>query len=967
MANKKIKKVDLNGEIYDIAVDGVDKVEGLEERLAELHSVDGNTLVIGENTDTPEPPGYADQTLTSVLVGGVLYPIKDTKYTHPTYTSNAEGLYKVAVDGTGHVSKATAVTKTDITNLGIPAQDTTYTSKSAASGGTAVSLVTTGEKYTWNNKQAAISDLATIRSNASTGATHAGSTHARTDATKVEDSTTNGNIKINGTETNVYTHPAYTSKAEGLYKVTVDNTGHISAATAVTKTDITNLGIPGSNTNTTYDLAAAKSKTNGSVTLDLTAGGSGSGTDSVTIKGTGATTVTTDANGVITINSTDNNTVYTHPTHTSKASGLYKVTVDGTGHVSAATAVTKSDITSLGIPGSDTNTTYTIETGDSNGQIKVTPSSGDAYNVDVKGLGSAAYTNSSAYMPAGDTSHGTHVSAATVKSALGTGTGTSKYLREDGAWVTPPNTTYSNATTSTAGLMSSTDKRNLNNLVTAWSADGTDDTLINKVQEVLDAFKNTPEGTDIVESLAGKSKVGHTHGTSTKNVAPSGHTHTVTVSGTTGNNSGSAVKAVTGYGSFSGGSGSASFSVYSSDTTTTADTIASSGRIPYISAASHTAASLGTASTGTVSISGGSYSGTTKYMKVSTTAANTGTVGISGGSGSLVAYDASTGGNAKTTNGNRIPFITSLSKSGYTPAGSVSLTDGTAPSMGAATTKYLHFSAGTTPPKSASFSGTAVTSGAASTTTTSSAGANTSKTSNTGDAGSTTIASVSGGVLTISNVANHNHTYYAPVAHTHTLSHTHSVTAAGTVTLTDGTAPSLTANTTASGGIQYVHSQGTFSAGTTPKSSASFTGTNSTAVVTGGTTYHLAHGHTGASLTGTTTFNTNAIKSVTLSASTTSTDGPAYTESISGSAPSLGGTKTFVTGYPNFSGGSGSHTTKYLKLNHTHTGASLGTASTADAAPHTHTHSYGSSTALTTGTNSGTAVAAVTEVEASAE
>lgn len=46
--------------------------------------------------------------------------------------------------------------------------DTTYSSLSAASGGTAESLVTTGEKYTWNNKQAAISDLATIRSNAAT-------------------------------------------------------------------------------------------------------------------------------------------------------------------------------------------------------------------------------------------------------------------------------------------------------------------------------------------------------------------------------------------------------------------------------------------------------------------------------------------------------------------------------------------------------------------------------------------------------------------------------------------------------------------------------------------------------------------------------------------------------------------------------------------------------------------------------
>lgn len=45
-----------------------------------------------------------------------------------------------------------------------------------------------------------------------------------------------------------------------------------------------------------------------------------------------------------------------------------------------------------------TDTTYTVATGDSNGQIKVTPSSGDAYNVSVKGLGSNAYT-STAYLP----------------------------------------------------------------------------------------------------------------------------------------------------------------------------------------------------------------------------------------------------------------------------------------------------------------------------------------------------------------------------------------------------------------------------------------------------------------------------------------------------------------------------------------------------------------------------------------
>ena len=43
---------------------------------------------------------------------------------------------------------------------------------------------------------------------------------------------------------NNYTHPSYTAQASGLYKVTVDSTGHVSAATAVTKSDITALGIP---------------------------------------------------------------------------------------------------------------------------------------------------------------------------------------------------------------------------------------------------------------------------------------------------------------------------------------------------------------------------------------------------------------------------------------------------------------------------------------------------------------------------------------------------------------------------------------------------------------------------------------------------------------------------------------------------------------------------------------------------
>jgi len=48
------------------------------------------------------------------------------KYTHPVHTAHVAGLYKITVDTQGHVTAASAVSKTDITALGIPAKDTVY-------------------------------------------------------------------------------------------------------------------------------------------------------------------------------------------------------------------------------------------------------------------------------------------------------------------------------------------------------------------------------------------------------------------------------------------------------------------------------------------------------------------------------------------------------------------------------------------------------------------------------------------------------------------------------------------------------------------------------------------------------------------------------------------------------------------------------------------------------------------------
>lgn len=60
---------------------------------------------------------------------------------------------------------------------------------------------------------------------------------------------------------------------------------------------------------------------------------------------------------------------YTHPAHTARTSGLYKITVDSLGHVIAVSAVQKSDITGLGIPNS--NTTYDLASDYSNGLMSM--------------------------------------------------------------------------------------------------------------------------------------------------------------------------------------------------------------------------------------------------------------------------------------------------------------------------------------------------------------------------------------------------------------------------------------------------------------------------------------------------------------------------------------------------------------------------------------------------------------------
>ena len=429
------------------------------------------------------------------------------KYTHPTYTSSASGFKKFTVDATGHVSATAAVAKTDITGLGIPAQDTTYAAATSAADG----LMTSTDKFKSDN----LSGIYTVKGTqtATTGSwlgeinvpalydgltiayylPYNGSGNATLNLTLSDGTTTGpidcyytgasrlttqygagstiiltywsaGSIKVAGTATtndrwthceynsnttyalattakiglmpilsnnsdqylngtgnwstpidttyaavttaadglmiaadktkldgiaegaNNYTHPTYTSSASGFKKFTVDAMGHVSATAAVAKTDITGLGIPAQDT--TY--AAFTSAANGLVPAAKN-GTTSYLTSAYVLTGAGwkaGTKYNTD-------------TTYTHPTYTSAASALRKVTIDATGHVSATAAVAKSDITALGIPGEDTNTTYA-------NYIGATSSAAG-----VAGL-----------VPSATTAQ------------------TSSYLRGDGTWNVPTNTTY---------------------------------------------------------------------------------------------------------------------------------------------------------------------------------------------------------------------------------------------------------------------------------------------------------------------------------------------------------------------------------------------------------------------------------------------------------------------------------------------------------------------------------------------
>lgn len=119
-----------------------------------------------------------------------------------------------------------------------------------------------------------------------------------------------------------------------------------------------------------YTINGAKISTNPKITVAVE--GSGNAVTTASFSGTVLT---------LTKGATYDN--YSHPAGSgaSKSTGLYKFSTDSTSHISGVTAVTKSDITALGIPSSDTNTTYSFSSG--NGGFTVTPSGGSSQTISI--------------------------------------------------------------------------------------------------------------------------------------------------------------------------------------------------------------------------------------------------------------------------------------------------------------------------------------------------------------------------------------------------------------------------------------------------------------------------------------------------------------------------------------------------------------------------------------------------------
>lgn len=164
--------------------------------------------------------------------------------------------------------------------------------------------------------------------------------------------------------------------------------------------------------------------------------------------------VDASGNAFVNVPWTDNNTTYNQAT--ADTLGLVKIGYSSSGK-NYAVSLDSNGKMYVNVPWTDNNTTYTQATSDKLGLVKIGYSAnGKNYPVALDGNGKM-YVN----VPWTDTNTTyTNMGAASASAAGKAGLvpapaagAQGKYLRGDGTWQTPPNTTYAKANTSTLGLV----------------------------------------------------------------------------------------------------------------------------------------------------------------------------------------------------------------------------------------------------------------------------------------------------------------------------------------------------------------------------------------------------------------------------------------------------------------------------------------------------------------------------------